>query len=103
MRVTGRRSSGLLAHCEEPRRRCTKPVASAKPVSIMQNVSGDLLDGGAELHHLIGDAGDRVGSLDDYSTTTSNVQVELRGARSRSARTDVWGRVGWACLGWSAA
>ena len=41
------------------------PVASAEPVSMMQNLSGDLLDGGAELHHLSGDAGDRAGSLDD--------------------------------------
>jgi hypothetical protein len=34
-------------------------------VSIVQNVSGNLLDGGAEPHHLTGDAGDRAGSLDD--------------------------------------
>ena len=42
-----------------------EPVADGRPVSIMQKVSDDLLDGGAELHHLIGDAGDRAGSLDD--------------------------------------
>eukprot|EP00966_Prymnesium_polylepis_P143600 3314928-Prymnesium_polylepis.1 len=41
------------------------PVASAEPVSIVQNVSGDLLDGGSEPHYLSGDAGDRAGSLDD--------------------------------------
>ena len=41
------------------------PVASAEPVSIVQNVTGDLLDGAAEPHHLTGDAGDRAGSLDD--------------------------------------
>eukprot|EP00966_Prymnesium_polylepis_P140245 3239501-Prymnesium_polylepis.1 len=33
--------------------------------AIMQKVSDDFLDGGAKLHHLIGDAGDRAGSLDD--------------------------------------
>ena len=42
-----------------------EPVTGGKPVHIMQNVADDLLDGGAELHHLIGDAGDRAGSLDD--------------------------------------
>ena len=41
------------------------PVASAEPVSIVQNITGDLLDGAAEPHHLTGDAGDRAGSLDD--------------------------------------
>eukprot|EP00966_Prymnesium_polylepis_P298588 6900050-Prymnesium_polylepis.1 len=35
------------------------PVASAEPVSIEQNLSCDLLDGGAEPHHLTGDAGNR--------------------------------------------
>eukprot|EP00966_Prymnesium_polylepis_P231738 5361251-Prymnesium_polylepis.2 len=40
-----------------------KPVAGVKPVSIVQNVSGSLLDGiRAEPHHLTGDAGDRAGS-----------------------------------------
>ena len=34
-------------------------------MSIVKKVSDDLLDGGAELHHLIGDAGYRAGSLDD--------------------------------------
>jgi hypothetical protein len=34
-------------------------------VSIVKNVSDDLLDGGAEPHHLTDDAGDRAGSLDD--------------------------------------
>eukprot|EP00966_Prymnesium_polylepis_P116225 2686561-Prymnesium_polylepis.1 len=59
------------------------PVAGGQPVSIVQNVSGDLLDGGAELHHLSGDAGDRAGSR--ASTTTSIVQLELRGAHVRSS------------------
>eukprot|EP00966_Prymnesium_polylepis_P286832 6625259-Prymnesium_polylepis.1 len=31
---------------------------------IMQNVADDLLDGGAEMHHVTGDAGDRAGYLD---------------------------------------
>ena len=42
-----------------------EPVAGARPVSMMQNVTDDLLDGGAEPHDLTDDAGDRVGSLDD--------------------------------------
>ena len=77
------------------------PVASAEPVSIVQNVTGDLLDGAAEPHHLTGDAGDRAGSLDDD-------EQRARGA-ARSAlallgpRTAVWGRQGRVGLGWSAA
>ena len=55
------------------------PVDSAEPVSMMQNLSGDLLDGGAELHHLNGDAGDRAGSLDD------DVQCAAGAARSALA------------------
>ena len=55
------------------------PVASAEPVSMMQNLSGDLLDGGAELNHLNGDAGDRAGSLDD------DVQCAAGAARSALA------------------
>eukprot|EP00966_Prymnesium_polylepis_P032893 765321-Prymnesium_polylepis.1 len=42
-----------------------EPVAGGTPVSIVQNISGDLLDGGAEPYHDADDAGDRVGSLDD--------------------------------------
>eukprot|EP00966_Prymnesium_polylepis_P237959 5503510-Prymnesium_polylepis.1 len=42
-----------------------EPVAGGKPVSIVQNISGDLLDGGAEPHHVADAAGDRPGSLDD--------------------------------------
>ena len=42
-----------------------EPVAGGQPVSIVKNVSDDLLDGGAEPHHLTDDAGDRAGSLDD--------------------------------------
>eukprot|EP00966_Prymnesium_polylepis_P248968 5756260-Prymnesium_polylepis.1 len=38
-----------------------EPVAGGKPVSIMQNIADDLLDGGAELHYTTGDAGDRAG------------------------------------------
>ena len=41
-----------------------EPVAGGQPVSIEQNVADDLLDGGAELNHLTGDAGDRSGCLD---------------------------------------
>ena len=40
-------------------------MAGGQPVSIVKNVSDDLLDGGAEPHHLTDDAGDRAGSLDD--------------------------------------
>ena len=42
-----------------------KPVASAQPISVVQNASGDHLDGAAEPHHLADDSGDRAGSLDD--------------------------------------
>ena len=42
-----------------------EPEAGGQPVSIVKNVSDDLLDGGAEPHHLTDDAGDRAGSLDD--------------------------------------
>ena len=41
------------------------PVAGGQPVSIVQNTSGDLLDGAAEPHYATGDAGDRAGTLDD--------------------------------------
>ena len=41
------------------------PVDSAEPVSMMQNIANDLLDGAAEPHYATGDAGDRAGSLDD--------------------------------------
>eukprot|EP00966_Prymnesium_polylepis_P037516 870903-Prymnesium_polylepis.1 len=64
MRVTSRRSSGLLTIAKN-RGGAAEPVAGGQPVSIVQNISGDLLDGGAELHHLIGDVDDRAGSLDD--------------------------------------
>ena len=40
-------------------------VAGGQPVSVVQNTSGDLLDGGAELHYATDDAGDRAGALDD--------------------------------------
>eukprot|EP00966_Prymnesium_polylepis_P268358 6199940-Prymnesium_polylepis.1 len=61
-----------------------EPVAGAKPVSIVKNISGNLLDGGAEPHDLTltDDAGDRAGCLDDDEQC---VQVELRRARSRSS------------------
>ena len=42
-----------------------EPVADGRPVSIMQKVSDDLLDGGAVPHDLTDDAGDRACSLDD--------------------------------------
>ena len=67
-----------------------EPVADGRPVSIMQKVSDDL-DGGAELHHLIGDAGDRAGSLDDDGATCRWSCEE----RARAPRTALWGRVGW--------
>ena len=43
----------------------SEPVAGGQPVNIVQNISGNLLDGGAKPHDLTGDAGDRAGSLDD--------------------------------------
>jgi hypothetical protein len=44
MLFSSRRSSGLLTRCVYLRRRCTEPVvpvAGGKPVSIVQNISGD--------------------------------------------------------------
>eukprot|EP00966_Prymnesium_polylepis_P005089 117264-Prymnesium_polylepis.1 len=75
------------AHPPRSYRRRRGPVAGGKPVSIMQKVSDDLLDGGAELHHLIGDAGDRAGSLDDDEQHAG--RVELRGARLLSSHRRV--------------
>eukprot|EP00966_Prymnesium_polylepis_P088736 2053518-Prymnesium_polylepis.2 len=58
-----------------------EPVASAKPVSIVQNASGDLLDGEAEPHHLNDNAGDRAGSLDDdeHECAAGRVRAEVLG------------------------
>ena len=39
-------------------------VAGARPVHIVQNLSGDLIDGGAEPHYDTDDVGDRAGCLD---------------------------------------
>eukprot|EP00966_Prymnesium_polylepis_P018350 422624-Prymnesium_polylepis.2 len=67
-------------------RSAAKPVAGGQPVSIVKNLSGDLLDGGAD---------GRTTSLATpatgpaASTMMSNVQVELRGARSRSSHRRV--------------
>eukprot|EP00966_Prymnesium_polylepis_P225262 5210489-Prymnesium_polylepis.1 len=72
-----------------------EPVADGQPVNTMQNISDDLLDGGAELHHLTGDAGDLAGSLDEVGWSCEE--------RACAPRTALWGRVGWAGLGWSAA
>ena len=41
-----------------------EPVAGGKPVNIVQNLSGDLIDGGAEPHYDTDDVGDRAGCLD---------------------------------------
>ena len=68
------------------------PVASAEPVSMMQNLSGDLLDGGAELHHLSGDAGDRAGSLDDDEQRAAGA---ARSALALLAPPCGGGWVGW--------
>ena len=57
--------TNLLFHSAMAVRMAAGPLAGGKPVDIMQNVADDLLDGGAELHHLTGDAGDRASSLDD--------------------------------------
>ena len=40
-------------------------MASAKPVSVVKNLSRGLVDGGAEPHHVADDASDRADSLDD--------------------------------------
>eukprot|EP00966_Prymnesium_polylepis_P010130 233958-Prymnesium_polylepis.1 len=45
--------------CSLTVRMAAEPVAGGQPVSIMQNVSGNLLDGEVEPHDLTGDAGDR--------------------------------------------
>ena len=39
-------------------------MAGGKPVNIVQNLAGDLIDGGAEPHYDTDDAGDRAGCLD---------------------------------------
>ena len=70
------------------------PLAGGQPVSIVQNVSGDLLDGGAELHHLSGDAGDRAGSLDDDEHRAAGA---ARSALALLAPPCGGGWVGW---GW---
>eukprot|EP00966_Prymnesium_polylepis_P246845 5708618-Prymnesium_polylepis.2 len=47
-----------------------------------------ILDGGAEPHHVTGDAGDRAGSLElDDDEQRAGGGVELRGARSRSSQS----------------
>jgi hypothetical protein len=61
-------------------------VAGGKPVSIVQNISGDLLDGRAE-PRTTSPVTPATGPV--VSTTTSNVQVELRGACSRSSHLRV--------------
>eukprot|EP00966_Prymnesium_polylepis_P281439 6503044-Prymnesium_polylepis.1 len=69
----------------------------------MQNISDDLLDGGAELHHLTGDAGDRVGSLDDDEQCAGGAARSALGPARAPRTASMWGRVGWAGLGWSVA
>ena len=54
-------------------------MAGGKPVSIVQNLSGDLIDGGAEPHYDTDDVGDRAGSLDD------DEQNQCAGGAARSA------------------
>eukprot|EP00966_Prymnesium_polylepis_P285735 6600481-Prymnesium_polylepis.1 len=67
----------------------------------MKNVSGDLLDGGAELHHLTDDAGDRAGSLDDDEQCAAGAaRSALHALIARLVGVRWVGRVG---LGWSAA
>ena len=67
-------------------------MASAEPVSIVQNVTGDLLDGAAEPHHLTGDAGDRAGSLDDDEQRAAGA---ARSALALLAPLCGGGWVGW--------
>eukprot|EP00966_Prymnesium_polylepis_P150751 3482190-Prymnesium_polylepis.1 len=67
----------------------------------MQNVSGDLLDSGAELHYTTGDAGvDRAGSLDDDEQCAGGAASCEE--RARAPCTALWGGVGWVGLGASA-
>ena len=51
--------------CELARRRPVHHVAGAQPVSVVQNLPFDLLDGAAELQHLTDGVGDWAGSLAD--------------------------------------
>eukprot|EP00966_Prymnesium_polylepis_P198461 4599140-Prymnesium_polylepis.1 len=54
----------------------------------MQNVTDDLLDGGAEPHDLTDDAGDRVGSLDDDEQCAGGAAIErLRGMHDAAPAT----------------
>jgi hypothetical protein len=55
------------------------PVAGVKPVNIVQNLSGDLIDGGAELHYDTDDVGNRAGCLD--------VDEQCAAGAARSARS----------------
>eukprot|EP00966_Prymnesium_polylepis_P224674 5196517-Prymnesium_polylepis.1 len=60
-----RRSPGLFAQCAYCRRRCESRWPAAKAaVNIVQNLSGDLIDGGAEPYYDTDDVGDRAGCLD---------------------------------------
>eukprot|EP00966_Prymnesium_polylepis_P081040 1877585-Prymnesium_polylepis.1 len=58
-------------------------LAGGKPVNIVQNLSGDLIDGGAEPHYDTDDVADRAGCLDVDEQCAG--QLVLRGARSRSS------------------
>jgi hypothetical protein len=87
MPFSTRRSSGLLTHwpLRLSQAALREPVAGGKPVNIVrQNLSGDLIDGGAELHYVTTTPMTSV-TGPAASTSTTNVQLVLRGARSRSS------------------
>eukprot|EP00966_Prymnesium_polylepis_P211897 4907944-Prymnesium_polylepis.1 len=59
LHAADRSASELLTQSAHTIRRCKaggRLVAGGKPVNIVQNISDDLLDGGAELHYATGDA-----------------------------------------------
>ena len=73
--MIGMETSGLHADIDSPlawasrpvrllQAALREPVAGGKPVNIVQNLSGDLIDGGAEPHYDTDDVGDRAGCLD---------------------------------------
>jgi len=67
-----------------------EPVAGGEPVNIVQNISGNLLDGGAEPHDLTGDASDRASSLDDDEQCAggaANLGWPRRAPRSLASET----------------
>ena len=70
-------------------------------MSVVQNLSGDVLDGVAEPHYLTDDAGDRAGSLDDDEQCAAGAARRALALLARLVGVD--GSGGSPGLGWSAA